>query len=146
MVPLDGDEDIGEVAAGFWKGNYPVWKSAKPEVQRPARIGCIETATTFILPSMKARNSSAGRRSKNNSARRGQPPSPSARMPVIHAHAAGIDVGATSHWVCVPEDAVAEGQSPVREFGAFTKDLDELVEWLRKCQVKTVAMESTSVY
>ena len=67
-------------------------------------------------------------------------------MPVIHSHAAGIDVGATSHWVCVPEDAVAEGQSSVREFGAFTKDLDELVEWLLKCQVKTVAMESTSVY
>jgi len=44
-----------------------------------------------------------------------------------------------SHWVCVPEDAVAEGQSSVREFGAFTKDLDELVEWLLKCQVKTVA-------
>lgn len=67
-------------------------------------------------------------------------------MPVINAHAAGIDVGATSHWVCVPEDSVAEGQSPIREFGACTRDLDELVEWLLKCGVKTVAMESTSVY
>lgn len=67
-------------------------------------------------------------------------------MPVIHSHAGGIDVGATSHWVCVPEDSVSEGQSPVREFGAFTKDLDELVEWLLKCGVKTAVMESTSVY
>lgn len=67
-------------------------------------------------------------------------------MPVINPHAAAIDVGATSHWVCVPEDAVAEGESPVREFGAYTCDLDELVEWLLKCGVKTVVMESTSVY
>ena len=71
---------------------------------------------------------------------------PAGQMPVINSHAAGIDVGATSHWVCVPEDAVPEVESPVREFGAFTKDLDELVEWLLKCGVKTVVMESTSVY
>ena len=71
---------------------------------------------------------------------------PSRQMPVINAHAAGIDIGATSHWVCVPEDAGAPGQSPVRESGAFTQDLDELVEWLLKCGVKTVAMESTAVF
>ena len=71
---------------------------------------------------------------------------PSSQLPVIHSHAAGIDVGATSHWVCVPEDSVAPGESPVREFGAYTRDLDELVEWLLRCGVKTVAMESTSVY
>jgi len=29
MIPLGGDEDIGEVAYGRWEGNYPVWKSAK---------------------------------------------------------------------------------------------------------------------
>jgi transposase len=75
-----------------------------------------------------------------------KPLQPSAQMPVIHPHAAGIDVGATAHWVCVPEDSVAEDQSPIREFGACTRDLDELVEWLLKCGVKTVAMESTSVY
>jgi transposase len=95
---------------------------------------------------MKAKNSSASRRSKKNLVRRSQPQQPSTQMPVIHPHAAGIDVGATSHWVCVPEDALAEGQSSVREFAAFTKDLDELVEWLLQCGVKTVAMESTSVY
>ena len=69
-----------------------------------------------------------------------------AQIPVIHPHAAGIDIGATSHWVCVPDDAVAAGESPVREFGASTPDLNELVEWLLKCGIKTVAMESTSVY
>lgn len=67
-------------------------------------------------------------------------------MPVIHPHAAGIDVGSKEHYVCVPEDAVGQGQLPVRSFGAFTKDLDELVEWLQACGVGTVAMESTGVY
>ena len=75
-----------------------------------------------------------------------KPLQPSAQMPVINPHAAGIDIGATSHWVCVPEDAVAPEESPVREFGASTPDLNELVEWLLKCGVKTVVMESTSVY
>jgi hypothetical protein len=36
-------------------------------------------------------------------------------MPVIHAHAAGIDVGATSHWVCVPENAVADDKTKKKE-------------------------------
>jgi transposase len=94
---------------------------------------------------MKAKNSSASRRSKNQLASHGQLVKPSTQMPIIHPHAGGIDVGATSHWVCVPEDAVAGGESPVREFGAFTKDLDELVEWLLKCGVQTVVMESPSV-
>jgi transposase len=71
---------------------------------------------------------------------------PASAMPVVHPHAAGIDVGATEHFVCVPEDAVAPGQSPVRSFRAFTGDLDKLVEWLQQCQVKTVAAEATGVY
>lgn len=94
---------------------------------------------------MKAKKSSAHRHYQSK--RRGKPESQAAaRMPVINSHAAGIDIGATSHWVCVPQDAVAPEQSAVREFGAFTQDLDELVEWLLECQVKTVAMESTGVY
>ncbi len=71
---------------------------------------------------------------------------PAASMPVIHPHAAGIDIGASEHYVCVPADAVSEGQSPVRRFGAFTQDLDQLVEWLRSCGVTTAAMESTGIY
>jgi len=95
---------------------------------------------------MKTKNRSARSRSSKPS-KAGEPSlRPSGQMPVINRHAAGIDVGATSHWVCVPEDAVAPGESPVREFGAFTKDLDELVEWLLTCGVKTIVMESTSVF
>jgi transposase len=92
---------------------------------------------------MKAKRTSPS----NRVTEKGQSPlRPAGQLPVINAHAAGIDVGATAHWVCVPQDAVPEGESPVREFGAYTRDLDKLVEWLRQCGVKTVVMESTSVF
>src|SRR5262245_39176284 len=65
---------------------------------------------------------------------------------VVHPHAAGIDVGATKHFVAVPPDAVAAGESAVRCFGCFTEDLDAMVEWLKARGVDTVAMESTGVY
>jgi transposase len=69
----------------------------------------------------------------------------SARSPLqqINRDAAGIDVGAASHFVAVPED---RDDRPVREFAAYTQDLYQLADWLAKCGVKTVAMESTGVY
>ena len=57
--------------------------------------------------------------------------------------AAGIDVHSDMHMVCVPVDRDVD---PVRQFGANTADLHEIVAWLKKCRVKTVAMESTGVY
>jgi len=76
----------------------------------------------------------------------GQRIRPSRSMPIINSHAAGIDISPNGHAVCVPEDSVKAGESPVREFGAFTRQLDEMVEWLRSCGVQTVAMESTGKY
>jgi transposase len=35
---------------------------------------------------------------------------------------------------------------PVREFRTFTAELYQRADWLKPCQVKTVAMESTGVY
>ena len=61
----------------------------------------------------------------------------------LNLNAAGIDVGATSHFVAVPADRVEE---PVREFAAFTADLYRLADWLVECRVDTVVMESTGVY
>lgn len=61
----------------------------------------------------------------------------------MNPNAAGIDVGAESHFVAVPAD---RDQRPVREFGAFTADLYQLAQWLKTCGVETVAMESTGVY
>lgn len=65
---------------------------------------------------------------------------------VIHPHAAGIDVGATEHYVAVPPDAVTTGQPTVRVFATFSENLDELVEWLKARGVDTVALESTGVF
>ena len=37
-------------------------------------------------------------------------------------------------------------EAPVRNFGAFTGDLEAMAEWLGACEVRQVAMESTGVY
>jgi transposase len=64
-------------------------------------------------------------------------------FPLLNANAAGIDVGASEHYVAVPPDRAAES---VRRFGAFTEELHALAQWLLQCGVQTVAMESTGVY
>ncbi len=61
----------------------------------------------------------------------------------LNLNAAGIDVGATSHYVAVPAD---RAEPPVREFEAVTADLYRLADWLAECGVETVVMESTGVY
>jgi transposase len=61
----------------------------------------------------------------------------------VFPNAAGIDVGASSHWVAV---AGHLDDDPVREFGAMTDDLNALAAWLLACGVDTVALESTGVY
>lgn len=62
---------------------------------------------------------------------------------LTHPNAAGIDIGASSHFVAVPPD---RDEQPVREFLSFTEDLYALADWLTSCGVDTVAMESTGVY
>ena len=61
----------------------------------------------------------------------------------VFPNAAGIDIGASSHWVAVPRHLAEES---VREFGAMTDDLNALADWLLACGVDTVALESTGVY
>jgi len=64
-------------------------------------------------------------------------------MPILHPHAAGIDIGATEIYACVPLD---RDPQPIRRFGTFTADLLALAAWLTQCRVTSVAMESTGVY
>lgn len=61
----------------------------------------------------------------------------------IRANVAGIDVGSREHWVCGP---AREGDLNVRAFGTTTSELEALADWLEAQEVKSVAMESTSVY
>jgi len=87
-------------------------------------------------------------RMRNN--RRALVPTSSGKRPAwspllkrLQPDAAGIDCGATSHFVAVPADRDSQ---PVREFSTVTPGLHELADWLVKCGIKTVAMESTGVY
>lgn len=68
---------------------------------------------------------------------------PAESFPVLKPKAAGIDIGASSHWVSVPPEC---DEQPVREFGCYTPELQAMVAWLKQCGVETVAMESTGVY
>ena len=61
----------------------------------------------------------------------------------IKINAAGIDIGANSHWVSVPPD---KDEQNVREFKCYTPDLYDLADWLTQCGIETVVMESTGVY
>lgn len=61
----------------------------------------------------------------------------------LNPNAAGIDIGATMHFVAIPEGA---DDSRVRSFGTYTADLESIADWLTQCRVTTVAMESTGVY
>ena len=60
-------------------------------------------------------------------------------VPVVNPHAAGIDIGSKSHYVCVAQDNV-------KEFPVFTSDLHEIARHLQAHLVKTIALESTGFY
>lgn len=72
----------------------------------------------------------------------GAQPGPT-HLPHLNLNAAAIDGGAAAHFVAVPEgrDTVA-----VRDFGAFTSDLQRLAVWLKECRIDTVVIESTGIY
>src|SRR5919206_150921 len=66
-------------------------------------------------------------------------------LPVQHPHAAGIDVGSRSHWVCV--GFTTETPSClIQEFPAHTDGLKAMAAFLREHQVNTIALESTGIY
>jgi len=62
-------------------------------------------------------------------------------MPIVNAHAAGIDVGSRSHFV-----AIGQGTEDVKEFGVYTGELHELCKHLVSVGCTTVALESTGSY
>jgi len=64
-------------------------------------------------------------------------------LEVVHADAAGIDIGNEAHYVAVPP---TRDSQPVRRFGCTTAELKDMAVWLKRCQIRTVAMQSTGVY
>lgn len=61
----------------------------------------------------------------------------------INHNAAGIDIGSEVVYVAVPS---GRDEESVRSFPTFTADLRHLADWLKACQIDTVAMESTGVF
>jgi transposase len=64
-------------------------------------------------------------------------------MPVVNPYSAGIDVSDKEHVIAVPQGIASPR---VKSFGTMTCDITEIIEWLRECEIDTVAMESTGVY
>jgi transposase len=62
-------------------------------------------------------------------------------LPILHPHAAGIDIGSRSHFV-----AIDQNRENVKEFGVYTKDHQALIAYLREFSITTIAMESTGSY
>lgn len=62
---------------------------------------------------------------------------------IVHPNAAGIDIASQMHFVAVSPE---RDHKPVRKFGTFTSDLHDIAIWLKKCNIDTVAMESTGIY
>lgn len=70
-------------------------------------------------------------------------PAETSELLVIQPNAAGIDIASRAHFVAVPPDRDTQS---IRQFGCYTADLIKMAEWLKRCGIKTVAMESTGVY
>ena len=61
----------------------------------------------------------------------------------MNPNAAGIDIADSEMQVCVPADRDGDNN---RRFGSFTRDLNEISDWLKACGIETVAMEATGIY
>ena len=64
-------------------------------------------------------------------------------LEIVNRNVAGIDVGNESHFVAV---APGRDAQPVQEFGSWTADLERMADWLKRCGIETVVMQSTGVY
>lgn len=64
-------------------------------------------------------------------------------LKVINPNAAGIDIGASFHFVAVPE---GRDKETVKQFGCFTPDIEDMIAWLKQCKIQTIVMESTGSY
>lgn len=67
----------------------------------------------------------------------------SSGLPVLNAHAAGIDIGDTLHYVAISNGS---GGHDVKATSAFTSDLHDIVSYLQSHGITTAALESTGIY
>ena len=63
-------------------------------------------------------------------------------MPIMQSGAAGIDISSSEIYIAVHSN---RSDKPVRRFDTFTDDLHQVAWWLKDCNIKSIAMESTGV-
>src|SRR3546814_19578145 len=61
-------------------------------------------------------------------------------LAMVNPGAAAIDIGSTIHMAAVNPNT---DDNPVRAFGTFTGDLQDMARWFKACGDQSVAMEST---
>jgi len=119
--------------------NDPWFSSGLYPVKENANIAPLRLQDTASINLLLRRRVLAKRSKKSNFKVQSLPE----HLRHINLNAAGIDIGSERHMVAVPE---GRDEVSVREFGAFTADLQALANWLEQCGVTTVAMEATGVY
>ena len=67
-------------------------------------------------------------------------------MEVLYPRCCGLDVHTSSITACVLLAQAGKPLKHIRRFGCTTRELRDLVAWLRELGVEHVAMESTGVY
>jgi transposase len=121
--------------------------SKKTKASRPRRavapspLAAAEAATASTPASAPKRPSS--RRGGSRKKQRGAAADAFSEWEIKHPDAAGIDIGSREHWVAVPK---GRAEPSTRPFGPTAPELDAMVEWLRACHIRHVAMESTGMY
>ncbi len=65
------------------------------------------------------------------------------RLAPINPCVAGIDIGASSVFICI---GFPDGHQEIREYLTFTEDLKNMLSWIQQNEIRSVAMESTGVY
>jgi len=67
-------------------------------------------------------------------------------MEVVHPRCCGLDVHKKSISACVITREHGKAEKLERRFGTFTRELEDMAEWLEEHQVTHVVMEATGVY
>src|SRR5215467_2665646 len=95
-----------------------------------------QTKNSSCARAIPARGGQLSRKERRELARQIQ--SDQVTLQIVHPHAAGIDVGKNTHYVSVPPDRDPE---PVRYFESCTDGLQQMVVWLKKCGITSVALQ-----
>ena len=119
--------------------------AASTAKRQPAASSAASGQQAQAQAQRKAYQRRKDRAKAKNEARRQKEVAQVEAMPVLRPHAASIDIGSRSHWVCVGFTTDADS-GLIEEFPAHTDGLKAIVAFLREHQVTSVAMESTGIY